>query len=321
MTNASQVILAQSLKDKNNLPMATDRPSTPDRETSSHGESTSYDTVNEERKQTQKQQEPEVKSVTPKTSIKKHINRTSSRDRDRHRRSDSTNLYELSADIAEKAMECLEKKYGGKEKANAAARTIQESYRHWVMNKSFLRVRAYSGRRRSLTMPEKQFQKLKDKSLVFYGPENPVMIVDGEFERNNVEPLANSEEKEREQQDDEQEPEEKPNIIDLAKEEGMRMCSQSTVDSDDNDETTLEDEEEDEEKNVGGCEEEERKEDDFDDDGEIVDKGSSQGEDTTHKSPSPVVAKVLILIDFVFVILCIVFAGQNLVKIYLACFV
>jgi len=303
MTIASQVILSQSLKDNNNLPVAIERPSTPDRETSSHGESTCYDTVNEERNEKQNQ-ESEAKPITPKT--KKLINRSSSRDRARHRRSDSTNLYELSADIAEKAMECLEKKYGGKDKANAAARTIQLSYRHWVLNKSFLRVRAYSGRRRSLTLPEKQFQKLKDKSLVFYGPENPVMIVDGEFERNNVEPpLVSSEEKELDHQEDgddgeEEEEEEKPNIIDLAKEEGMRMCSQSTVDSDDNDDAALEDDDDcdraEEEKQIlgdGDGEEEEAE--------EITEKEGSQ-EELPVVEDTPSAASSLIPVRIVFVL-------------------
>ena len=211
------MILTQTLSDNNNITLNTGgRPTTPDRETSSHGESTSYNTVNEER--TSKQQEPERKTKPiVKTPSKKLIHRTSSRDRARPHRNDSANLYELSTDIAEKAIECLEKKYGGKEKANGAARIIQHSYRHWILNKGFLRVRAYSGRRRSLTMPEKQFQLLKNKSLVFYGPENPVMIVDGDFELNNIEPDARSVDT---LDDEDEEREEKPNIMDLAKEEG-----------------------------------------------------------------------------------------------------
>lgn len=109
-------------------------------------------------------------------SLKKAGQRTSRRGS--HRRSESSNMYELSSDLREKNIECLEKKYGGKIKANNAARKIQQCYRHWVLNKSFLRMRASSGRKRSITMPEKHFEKLKKTSLVFYGPENPVMIID-----------------------------------------------------------------------------------------------------------------------------------------------
>jgi len=265
---SGKMILTQTQSVNNNIMLDTGgRPITPDRETSSHGESTSYNTVNEER--TSKQQEPERKSKpVVKTPSKKLIHRTSSRDRARPHRNDSANLYELSTDIAEKAIECLEKKYGGKEKANGAARTIQHSYRHWILNKGFLRVRAYSGRRRSLTMPEKQFQLLKNKSLVFYGPENPVMIVDGDFELNNIEPDARS----IDTLDDEDEVrEEKPNIMDLAKEEGMRMYSQSTVDSDDNDETLIGDDVEEKAK----CPHEEEKVAKEDEGKDVVDQRSS----------------------------------------------
>ena len=234
---ANKMILTQSLSDNNNI-----RPTTPDGDVSTHGESTTYNTVNEERTSSQQASERN-KSISKNTSNKKIIHRTSSRDRGRPIRSDSSNLYELSSDIADKAIECLENKYGGKEKSNNAAKTIQHYYRHFMLSKGFLRVRAYSGRRRSLTMPEKQFQLLRNKSLVFYGPENPVMIVDCEFEMNNIEPnssLEDSTEDSGEVDDDEvSTPEEKPDIMELAKEEGMRMCSQSTVDSDDNDETLI----------------------------------------------------------------------------------
>ena len=227
------MILTQSLSDNNIV-----RSTTPDGDVSTHGESTSYNTVNEERNC--KQQPSVTKTKTPS---KKMIHRTSSRDRGRPVRSDSSNLYELSSDIADKAVECLENKYGGKEKANSAAKTIQHYYRHFMLSKGFLRVRAYSGRRRSLTMPEKQFQLLKNKSLVFYGPDNPVMIVDCEFERNNVEPNSTLEESTEEagdyEDDDNENTVEKPNIMALANEEGMRMCSQSTIDSDDNDDTLI----------------------------------------------------------------------------------
>lgn len=96
------------------------------------------------------------------------------------RRNDSSVHYELSSDLREKNLQCLEKKYGGKENANQAALLIQQCYRHWALNKSFKRMRASSGRKRSITLPEKHFGKLNKTSLVFYGPENPVMIIDDE---------------------------------------------------------------------------------------------------------------------------------------------
>lgn len=214
-----------------------------DRETASHGESTSYDIVNERRDSGH----AEAKVII-KTPSKKHIHRTSSRDRQRTHRSDSGNLYELSTDIADKAIECLEKKYGGKENANQAARAIQQCYRHWVLNKGFKRVRAYSGRKRSLTMPEKQFEKLKQKSLVFYGPENPVMIVDEESERSHSRaPIAQFEETLVEDDSSSETgiselDSSKQSIVEIAQEEGSKICSQNPEDSDEADEEEEEEE-------------------------------------------------------------------------------
>lgn len=210
---------------------------TQERETASHGESTSYEIVDETRGHA------EEAKVIIKSPSKKHIHRTSSRDRARVHRSDSVNLYELSTDIADKAIECLEKKYGGKERANQAARAIQQCYRHWVLNKGFKRVRAYSGRKRSLTMPEKQFQKLKQKSLFFYGPDNPVMIVDGEIERTRRAPIAQFEDTVDEGNNSDSnvpsdEKKSEQNIVEIAHEEGMKMYSQGADDSDDGEDET-----------------------------------------------------------------------------------
>ena len=146
--------------------------------TESHGESTSYQTVDEKRNITISADVPRIMTPT-----KRGLSRSTSR---RHRRSDSTSVYELSSDLKAMALECLENKYGGKERSNKAARIIQQYYRHWVLNRSFLRMRSISGRRRSITMPEKHFEKLKQSTLVFYGPENPVMIVDDNVENDSL---------------------------------------------------------------------------------------------------------------------------------------
>ena len=84
--------------------------------------------------------------------------------------------YELSADLKAITVDMLEKKYGGKERANKAARTIQEYYRHWNLSRSFKRVRAYSEKRKrsSAHLTDKQRESMKK----LFGQENPVLIVD-----------------------------------------------------------------------------------------------------------------------------------------------
>ena len=153
-------------------------PNMTSRITESHGESTAYQTVDEKRNMAISADVPRI--ITP---TKRGLSRSVSR---RHRRSDSTSVYELSSDLKAMALECLENKYGGKERSNKAARIIQQYYRHWVLNRSFLRMRSMPGRRRSITMPEKHFEKLKQSTLVFYGPENPVMIVDDNVEDDSL---------------------------------------------------------------------------------------------------------------------------------------
>ena len=155
------------------------------REVASHGESTSYDIVDEKRKDNNNANKIPELPVSISPTKKTIAQRSSAR---RHHRSNSANLYDLSVDLREKTIQCLENKYGGKEMANEAARQIQLCYRHWVISRSFLRMRAFSGRKRSITMPEKHFEKLKKTTLVFYGPDNPVMIVDGEDERRSPSP-------------------------------------------------------------------------------------------------------------------------------------
>eukprot|EP00794_Sanderia_malayensis_P006050 gene6050-6752_t len=94
--------------------------------------------------------------------------------------------YVLSPDLKQVTVDLLANKYGGRDKANNAARIIQEYYRHWVFSKSFKRMRAYSEKRkRSITRPPmKSFEEdqLVGKSMI-HNMENPVMIVDLTDER------------------------------------------------------------------------------------------------------------------------------------------
>ncbi|XP_057296580.1 IQ motif and SEC7 domain-containing protein 3-like isoform X2 [Hydractinia symbiolongicarpus] len=189
------------------------------REVASCGESTAYHLVDEKRDVNSAQSQVPVIFSPSKKLIAK---RSSSR---RHHRSSSGSFYELSTDLREKTIECLENKYGGKEKANAAAKTIQQSYRHWVLSRSFLRMRAFSGRKRSLTLPAKNFELLKKESLVVYGPDNPVMIVD-----DNI--VDTSPPVRRKLSADCVRTKEPPNIADLVDMKNLRLESNST-DSDD----------------------------------------------------------------------------------------
>ena len=89
--------------------------------------------------------------------------------------------YQLSPDLQAVTVDLLANKYGGKEKANNAAKIIQEYYRHWVLSRSFKRMRAYSERRKkSITRyPENllKMEKIPGHNSV-YDIENPVLIVD-----------------------------------------------------------------------------------------------------------------------------------------------
>ena len=87
--------------------------------------------------------------------------------------------YQLSPDLQAMTVDLLANKYGGKEKANRAAKIIQEYYRHWVLSRSFRRVRAYSEKRKksATQCPEYHFNAIKKKASV-YDIENPVLIVD-----------------------------------------------------------------------------------------------------------------------------------------------
>ena len=138
----------------------------------SHGESTLYDIVSVPRG-TGEQAFKKENASFPSPKVVRSASRRS------HRRADNPNIYQLSSDLREKAIECLENKYGGKEQANKAARVIQHHYRRWIMHRSFKRMRAFSDRKNSLTRaPGSYFKKIIQSSLVFYGPDNPVMIVD-----------------------------------------------------------------------------------------------------------------------------------------------
>lgn len=104
-----------------------------------------------------------------------HIKRQNSKGR--------VDMYQLSPDLQAVTVDLLANKYGGKEKANNAARVIQEYYRHWVLSKSFRRMRAYSEKRKkSITRyPEKLLDAERNKNH-WRGPghkiEQPVLIVD-----------------------------------------------------------------------------------------------------------------------------------------------
>ena len=89
--------------------------------------------------------------------------------------------YQLSPDLQAVTVDLLANKYGGKEKANRAAKVIQEYYRHWVLSRSFRRVRAYSEKRKKsyTQIPEYPFNVVKKLSqTAVYDIENPVLIVD-----------------------------------------------------------------------------------------------------------------------------------------------
>ena len=83
---------------------------------------------------------PNVASLSPKKGT---LGRTESRKKNRK------SLYELSPDISDKHVQLLEKKYGGKERANRAARIIQQYYRRWSMKKTYCRLRTQSEARRT----------------------------------------------------------------------------------------------------------------------------------------------------------------------------
>ena len=57
-------------------------------------------------------------------------------------------FYELSPDISDKHVQMLEKNYGGKKRANRAARIIQQHYRTWAMQRTYCRIRTQSQARR-----------------------------------------------------------------------------------------------------------------------------------------------------------------------------
>ena len=116
-------------------------------------------------------------AVSPQKSSRRtgsHVKRQNSKGR-----VDSS--YQLSPDLQAVTVDLLANKYGGREKANNAARVIQDHYRQMVLSRSFKRVRAYSEKRKkSFTqLPEYPFhvaKKLSQPSI--YDIENPVLIVD-----------------------------------------------------------------------------------------------------------------------------------------------
>jgi IQ motif/SEC7 domain-containing protein len=57
-------------------------------------------------------------------------------------RNSQSHGYELSQDLIDKQLELLERKYGGKFRANRAALVIQRAYRRYMLNKKFASIRA-----------------------------------------------------------------------------------------------------------------------------------------------------------------------------------
>ena len=148
---------------------------------------------------------PEGKGVmsTPHKGSRRgttHIKRQNSKGR--------VDMYQLSPDLQAVTVDLLANKYGGKEKANNAARIIQEYYRHWVLSKSFKRMRAYSEKRKkSITKyPEKLLDAERSKTH-WRGPvhkiEQPVLIVDldGNDSNNDTSYMQIKEEKEDKEAD------------------------------------------------------------------------------------------------------------------------
>ena len=83
---------------------------------------------------------PNITSLSPKKAT---LGRTESRKKNR------ASVYELSPDISDKHVQLLEKNYGGKARANRAARIIQQHFRSWNMRKTYCRLRTQSEARRT----------------------------------------------------------------------------------------------------------------------------------------------------------------------------
>ncbi|XP_057370112.1 IQ motif and SEC7 domain-containing protein 1-like [Daphnia carinata] len=58
------------------------------------------------------------------------------------KRTRSMNVYEMSQDLLDKQIELLERKYGGRGRANNAARIIQRAFRHYSMRRKFATITA-----------------------------------------------------------------------------------------------------------------------------------------------------------------------------------
>merc|ERR1711917_152628 len=59
-------------------------------------------------------------------------------------------IYSISPELEQRTQEVIHKKYGGREKAEKAARIIQESYRQYRLRQSFHKLR--QAKRRRLTL-------------------------------------------------------------------------------------------------------------------------------------------------------------------------
>lgn len=88
-------------------------------------------------------------SSTPNSTAQCTSSKKATLVRSDSRKKTRKSCYELSPDISDKHVQLLEKKYGGKERANRAARIIQQRYRRWAMKRTYLRLRTQSEARRS----------------------------------------------------------------------------------------------------------------------------------------------------------------------------
>lgn len=85
----------------------------------------------------------------PLASIKNSESPKKTLTRSESRKAKRKSYYELSPDISDKHVQILVNCYGGKQKANHAARVIQQHYRSWIMKRAYHRLRAQSEVRRT----------------------------------------------------------------------------------------------------------------------------------------------------------------------------
>ena len=85
-----------------------------------------------------------AESAKSKVKRRETLNKVKRTDSLSRTKSFSATRYELSPELRDRSVRLLERQYGGKEKANAAATVIQMHYRKYSMKKRFKRMRTYS---------------------------------------------------------------------------------------------------------------------------------------------------------------------------------